>query len=97
MYTSPTTTDGYLSTPGEILKEEFMQPLKWNVHDLAKAIGVSDTDINEIVNGKQDITTSMARLLAEVFNTTPKFWTNLQRDYKLLSSTRAGSVASTRS
>lgn len=60
MSTLTTTTDQYLSSPGEILKEEFLEPLGISNYRLAKAIGVSDTAVGEIINGKRGISTAMA-------------------------------------
>lgn len=84
MSTSTTTTDRYLSTPGEILKEEFLEPLSISNYRLAKTIGVSETAIGEIVKGRRSISTAMAYRLAAALGTTPEFWMNLQRDYDLL-------------
>ena len=84
MSTSTTTTTDYYSTPGEILSEEFLEPLNISRYRLAKAINVSETAIGEIVNGKRRITTSMAYRLAKGLGTTPDFWANLQSDYDLL-------------
>lgn len=79
-----TTTNHYYSTPGQILSEEFLQPLGISRYRLAKAIGVSETAIGEIINGKRRITTAMAWRLAKALGTTPDFWSNLQTDYDLL-------------
>ncbi|KAB8289351.1 plasmid maintenance system antidote protein [Bifidobacterium ramosum] len=85
MSTSTTTTnETYYSTPGEILDEEFLKPLGISRYRLSKAIGVSETAIGEIVNGKRRITTPMAWKLGKAFGTTPDFWANLQTDYDLL-------------
>ena len=84
MSTSTTTTDNYLSTPGEILREEFMEPLKISSYKLAHTIGVSQTAIGEILNGKRAISVAMAYKLSKAFRTTPDFWLNLQRDYDIL-------------
>ncbi|MBW3087843.1 HigA family addiction module antidote protein [Bifidobacterium sp. 82T24] len=84
MSTSTTTTNNYYSTPGEILDEEFLQPLGISRYRLAKSIGVSETAIGEIVNGKRRITTPMAWRLGKALGTTPDFWANLQTDYDLL-------------
>lgn len=84
MSTSTTTTTDYYSTPGEILSEEFLEPLNISRYRLAKAINVSETAIGEIVNGKRRTTTSMAYRLAKALGTTPDFWANLQSDYDLL-------------
>ena len=84
MSTSTTTTTDYYSTPGEILSEEFLEPLNISRYRLAKAINVSETAIGEIVNGKRRITTSMAYRLAKALGPTPDFWATLQSDYDLL-------------
>ncbi|WP_055426506.1 HigA family addiction module antitoxin [Bifidobacterium aesculapii] len=84
MSTSTTTTNDYYSTPGEILDEEFLQPLGISRYRLAKSIGVSETAIGEIVNGKRRISTPMAWRLGKALGTTPDFWANLQTDYDLL-------------
>ncbi|KAB5607566.1 HigA family addiction module antitoxin [Bifidobacterium jacchi] len=85
MSTSPTTTpDNYYSTPGQILDEEFLQPLNISRYRLAKTIGVSETAIGEIIHGKRRISTAMAWRLSKAFGTTAEFWSNLQTDYDLL-------------
>lgn len=84
MSTSTTTTTDYYSTPGEILSEEFLEPLNISRYRLAKAINVSETAIGEIVKGKRRITTSMAYRLGKALGTTPDLWANLQSDYDLL-------------
>ncbi|MBT1163584.1 HigA family addiction module antitoxin [Bifidobacterium felsineum] len=84
MSTSTTTTNNLYSTPGEILDEEFLQPLGISCYRLAKTIGVSETAIGEIVNGKRRITTPMAWRLGKALGTTADFWANLQTDYDLL-------------
>lgn len=83
MSTSTTTTDWH-STPGQILKEEFMEPLGITNYRLAKTIGVSETAIGQIVRGARSITPAMAFRLSKAFGTTPDFWANLQTDYDLL-------------
>lgn len=85
MSTSTTTTGGYLSTPDEILSEEFMRPFDITAYRLAKTINVPQTAISEIIHGKRAISVAMAYRLAKAFGTTPEFWVNLQRDYDLLS------------
>ncbi len=65
-------------TPGEILREEFMQPYSLTQEALASLIGVTRRKINEIVTGKRAITPDIACRLARLFNMTPEFWLNLQ-------------------
>jgi addiction module HigA family antidote len=69
--------------PGEILLEEFLQPLNLSQYRLAKDISVSPRRINEIVHGKRAITADTALRLARYFETTDRFWINLQTRYDL--------------
>lgn len=76
------TTD-YISTPGEILKEEFLIPLGISQYRLAKAIGKPESAISAIVNGHRSISVEMAWLLSKALGTTPDFWLNLETTYQL--------------
>lgn len=69
--------------PGEILMEEFLEPLGVTQHRLAVAIGVPPRRINEIVHGKRRITADTALRLARFFGTTERFWLNLQSRFDL--------------
>ena len=69
--------------PGEILREEFLKPLSLSPHELALALRVPATRINEIVNEKRGISAGTALRLARYFGTTPRFWLNLQASYEL--------------
>lgn len=69
--------------PGEILREEFMVPLKLNPHKLALALRVPAPGIYEIVKEERSISTEMALRLARFFRTTPEFWMNLQTHFDL--------------
>ena len=69
--------------PGEILLEEFMEPLGLSQNRLAEALGVDAGRINRIVTGKCSITADTALRLAKYFGTTPELWMNLQSHYEL--------------
>jgi addiction module HigA family antidote len=69
--------------PGEILMEEFLEPLQVSQNRLAVAIGVSPRRINEIVHGKRRVTADTALRLARYFGTTDRFWLNLQTRFDL--------------
>ena len=69
--------------PGEILKEEFLEPMGITQVALAKHLGVPTQRINEIVRGKRGVTPETAWLLSQAFGTTPQFWLNLQMNYDL--------------
>ncbi len=67
------------TTPGEMLREEFLEPMGLTQQQLASDISVSYQRVNELINGKRGITTSTALRLGKYFGTSPDFWLNLQR------------------
>jgi addiction module HigA family antidote len=69
--------------PGEILREEFMEPLGLTQNALARALGVSPRRINQIVNEQRAVTADTAVRLARFFEMSPEFWMGLQADYDL--------------
>jgi addiction module HigA family antidote len=69
--------------PGEVLLEEFLEPMGLSQNRLALNIGVSPRRINEIVLGKRRISAETALRLARYFGSTPQFWLGLQADYDL--------------
>ncbi len=69
--------------PGEIIKEDFMIPLKLTQTELAKALKTSFRTINEILNERRSISPDMALRLARYFGTSPDVWLGLQADYDL--------------
>lgn len=69
--------------PGEILLEEFLNPLETSQYRLAKDISVSPRRINEIVHGKRAVTADTALRLSRYFGTSERFWLNLQTRYDL--------------
>jgi addiction module HigA family antidote len=69
--------------PGEILLEEFIEPLGLSQYRLSKDISVPPRRINEIVHGKRGISADTALRLARYFATTERFWLNLQMRYDL--------------
>ena len=69
--------------PGEILRNDFLVPMKISVYTLAQAIKVPRSRVNDIVLGRRGITADTAFRLARYFGTTPDFWINLQARYDL--------------
>ena len=69
--------------PGEILLEEFLEPMGISQYRLAKDISVPPRRINEIVHGKRSITADTALRLGRFFRMTPQFRLNLQTRYDL--------------
>ena len=71
------------STPGEILVEEFLQPLGMTQKTLAERMGVPVQRVNTLINGKRGVSAETAILLSRVLDTTPEFWMNLQAIHDL--------------
>lgn len=69
--------------PGEVLLEEFLEPMEITQYRLAKDIGVPPRRINEIVHGTRAISADTALRLARYFGTSERFWLNLQTQYDL--------------
>ena len=69
--------------PGEVLLEEFLNPMGLSQNRLSLDIGVHARRVNEIVLGKRSVTADTALRLARYFGTTPQFWLGLQADYDL--------------
>ena len=65
-------------TPGEILLEEYLQPMGISQNAMGRAIGVPPRAINEIVLGRRAITPSMSIRFGEFFGQSPQFWHGLQ-------------------
>ncbi|MBA3628574.1 MAG: HigA family addiction module antidote protein [Actinobacteria bacterium] len=68
---------------GEILLEEFLVPMEMSQYRLAKDISVPPRRINEIVHGKRGISADTALRLARYFETSERFWLNLQAQFDL--------------
>ncbi len=70
-------------TPGEILREDFMEPIGISMNKLSRDIDVPPNRISEIVNGKRGITADTALRLERYFGIEAQFWLNLQSEYDL--------------
>jgi antitoxin HigA-1 len=68
--------------PGEILREEYLDPLCITACRLAKDTGMTQTRVSGILAGKRAITVDTALRLGRYFGTSPRFWLNLQPDYE---------------
>lgn len=79
--------------PGEVLLEEFMQPMGLSQNRLAREIGVSPRRINEIVHGERAVSADTALRLAKYFGNDPRFWLGLQVDYDLEEAKNTGNAA----
>jgi antitoxin HigA-1 len=90
-FASSTTTSGAImlpkhripTHPGQVLLEEFLNPMGISQAMLAEHLGVPIQRVNELVKGKRGVTTETAWLLAGAFKTTPELWMNLQTQHDL--------------
>jgi addiction module HigA family antidote len=69
--------------PGDILREDFMEPLNLSARELAREIKVPANRITAILNGERAITAKTALLLGRRFNISPEFWLRLQNAHDL--------------
>ena len=69
--------------PGEVLREEFMEPLGLSANALAMALRVPAPRINDVVRERRGVSPDTALRLARYLGTTPQFWVNLQASYDL--------------
>jgi addiction module HigA family antidote len=69
--------------PGELLKEELIEPMNLTITEVAKGLGFSRNTVSEFINGHNGVSADMAMRLSEAFNTSPEFWLNMQNTYDL--------------
>ncbi len=69
--------------PGEILKEEFLDPFGISAYRLSKEIKIPQTRISQIIKGKRRVTADTALRLSKFFGNSPQFWMGIQDDYDL--------------
>jgi addiction module HigA family antidote len=65
--------------PGEILREEYLEPLQMTQEQLARSLGITRLRVNEIILGKCAVTPDTAYRFAKFFNTSVEFWLNMQQ------------------
>lgn len=69
--------------PGEILQKDFMEPMNLTAYALAKAIGVDQTRISQLIKGKRKFSADTALRLSRFFKMSAEFWLNAQSRYDL--------------
>jgi antitoxin HigA-1 len=77
------------ATVGEILTEEFMEPMGLTQRVLAEAMGVARKHVNELCNDRRAVTAATALILARVFGNSSEFWLNVQRRTDLREATHS--------
>jgi antitoxin HigA-1 len=76
-------TPNYRVHPGEVLREEFLKPLKLSAYQLARRLRVPPPRVNDIVLERRGISADTAVRLARFFGTSEQFWLNLQVNYEI--------------
>ncbi len=79
--------------PGEMLLEEFLEPMELSQSELARRIQVPYQRVNELINGKRGVTPATALRLAKLFGMSPEFWMNLQLRWDLFHARRREAAA----
>jgi addiction module HigA family antidote len=69
--------------PGEIIREEVLEPLGMSRAALARAIGVDRQRLNEVIQGRRALSADTALRLARYLGTTPEFWLGIQAQYDI--------------
>jgi antitoxin HigA-1 len=75
--------------PGETIREDVLEPLGMSVNQLAKALSVTATRLNDVVRGRRGITADTALRLARYLGTSAEFWLGLQLEYELRTTRQA--------
>ena len=78
--------------PGEVLQQEFLEPMGVTAYRLSKDIGIPQTRVSQILKGNRRITADTALRLSKYFGTSAKFWLGLQDDFDLEEEGRAKQV-----
>jgi addiction module HigA family antidote len=76
------------TSPGEILREEYLGPLGMTQKELADHVGCDVKVINRLVNGRTSVSAEMALKLGATFRTSPEFWLNAQKAIDLYHAAR---------
>lgn len=72
-----------LTTPGEVLKEDFLDAMGITAYELARCVGVDPMRISRIINGTRKITADTAIRFSKYFGTSAEYWLNLQTLFDL--------------
>jgi addiction module HigA family antidote len=69
--------------PGDVLREDFMKPMKLSSYAVAKAIGTTPIAISQIIRNKRSVSAEMALKIGRLFGVSPELWLGIQVDYDL--------------
>ena len=78
----PERTVAEVFPPGEFIKEE-IEARGWSQSDLAEILGVNDSVVSALINGKKSVTPDLAKALGAAFETSAQLWMNLESSYRL--------------
>ena len=74
--------------PGIMLQEDYLEPLGITAYRLAKATGLTQTHVSELLHGKRSITPTTSLLLGKFLGMSPRFWANLQSRHDFIEAER---------
>jgi len=80
--------DDYVPTIGEVLASEFLEPMKISQNSLAKALGIPQNRISDIINGRRGVSADTDLRLCKYFGLTDGYFTGLQMDFERISAKR---------
>lgn len=88
---NPMASDELLENthPGQMLREDFLEPMGISAYRLAKGTGLSQTHVSELLRGERSITPMTSLLLGKYLGMSPRFWLNLQNRHDLIKARRA--------
>ncbi|HEY0456620.1 MAG TPA: HigA family addiction module antitoxin [Verrucomicrobiae bacterium] len=69
--------------PGDVLREDFMKPMRLSAYAVARALGSTPITISLICRRKRSVSAQMALKLGRLFNVSPELWIGIQADYDL--------------
>ncbi len=69
--------------PGEVLRQDYLEPLGLSVYRVARDIGVSEQHLGRVLNAKRPVSASLALRVGRYFGTSPQLWLNLQARFDL--------------
>ena len=67
--------------PGQILNDLFLKPRQIEINRFAKQTGITENHIKDLISGRRSISKSTAKILAQILDTSPQYWMDLQREY----------------
>ena len=74
--------------PGQMLREDYLEPLGITAYKLAKGTGLTQTHVSELLHGERNVTAMTSLLLSKYLGMSPRFWLDLQNRFDLIEAER---------